>query len=806
MHIHQHPVYGTRSIGFPILYLLLIFLTSSALSSQSVFADSLSAKEGDVTVSGTVHDLSTQVPIPDVLIESFNAATDEALDNATSAADGSYTLSVTNKDIPLRLRFTTSSYDAKVVTRILAPYVLDLSLAPKCPAMPANVRVIPGAGEVFIRWDASKEPDVVGYNVYRAFEDEEAAQLNSTIVGSCYIRDASVENISHTYTYSITAIDSDGNESQHSNTIPILTGAVDLWTPDIQGAAGSEIRIPLNLTNARGISPQKGFTLFFNYSARFFNTPDSASVRIERTTLTQNLEFDHSVVDEKEIQIIVPEQTGYLLMGEGHLFDMYLEIDNHAPAGSCSRFYLDATLSLPGGTAVDVNTPDSMQICEGAACVLGDLNEDDAVTLADVTLALQLATGLLEADDNQRISADINGDGVLNGIDALLIDRLRLSLPINADGESVMPSVMLPTTPRTIMLTSGAALPSSTVTIPVTIDNGADVSAVDIEICYPSDESEITLQSVELGQDAADFNWEYNDNDAGYLRVSLFENGGLLLGPQVVLELTFAISETVPSGTTFPVALRNVLLSGVYGNNFDWQGATVKIATSILVEQQSILDVTPLSRVVGPESGTVSFTIGNGGTGIMAWNAAIDSGSEWLSIESGEAGNNTGTVEIAFQANHTATDRQGGVEILSLNAQGSPTTISITQQAAPVRLTVAIDGNGNVSPVAGIHEYSAGSTVSLSADSAEGWRFSRWEGAVASSTSANTTIQMNSNHSVTAVFVKESGIDCAGALLSRSRFTPPAATYGDMLALGAALCIVAAMGRKRRSARAITDA
>ena len=58
-------------------------------------------------------------------------------------------------------------------------------------------------------------------------------------------------------------------------------------------------------------------------------------------------------------------------------------------------------------------------------------------------------------------------------------------------------------------------------------------------------------------------------------------------------------------------------------------------------------------------------------------------------------------------------------------------------------------GEGTVSPLPG--QYEEGSTIQVQAQPASGWRFVRWQGDL-TSTNAQTTITMNGNRTIQAVF------------------------------------------------------
>jgi hypothetical protein len=69
-----------------------------------------------------------------------------------------------------------------------------------------------------------------------------------------------------------------------------------------------------------------------------------------------------------------------------------------------------------------------------------------------------------------------------------------------------------------------------------------------------------------------------------------------------------------------------------------------------------------------------------------------------------------------------------------------------------VTLTIDVDGQGITTPSVGDHVVSEGTVVTLSAEAAPCWEFIRWDGPVASSGQATTTVLVNDDILVTAVF------------------------------------------------------
>ena len=87
------------------------------------------------------------------------------------------------------------------------------------PATPTGLQaVFSGPGQkpfVDLIWNANTEADLAGYNVYRQEAGAESQKMNSELTKSPAYRDASVAP-GHEYTYSVSAVDVRGNESQHS--------------------------------------------------------------------------------------------------------------------------------------------------------------------------------------------------------------------------------------------------------------------------------------------------------------------------------------------------------------------------------------------------------------------------------------------------------------------------------------------------------------------------------------------------------------------------------------------------------------
>ena len=94
-------------------------------------------------------------------------------------------------------------------------------------------------------------------------------------------------------------------------------------------------------------------------------------------------------------------------------------------------------------------------------------------------------------------------------------------------------------------------------------------------------------------------------------------------------------------------------------------------------------------------------------------------------------------------------------------------------------LTIEIVGNGDTNPPLGVHSYINGEQVTVEAlENDNAWSFSRWEGA-ASGTNTQTTITMNRDKTVTAVFEENGPIyyTLSTNVIGSGSISPPGGSY-----------------------------
>ncbi|MDY6986722.1 MAG: choice-of-anchor U domain-containing protein [Thermodesulfobacteriota bacterium] len=82
-------------------------------------------------------------------------------------------------------------------------------------------------------------------------------------------------------------------------------------------------------------------------------------------------------------------------------------------------------------------------------------------------------------------------------------------------------------------------------------------------------------------------------------------------------------------------------------------------------------------------------------------------------------------------------------------------TAAFTDQLPQVMLTMAVEGQGTTVPETGDHLYDMGTEVAITATPAEGWYFSSWTGEVADPNAPSTTVTLDTDKTVTAVFTDQ---------------------------------------------------
>lgn len=91
------------------------------------------------------------------------------------------------------------------------------------PPAPQGIATSPGDTVITITWDIVSEPDVQGYNIFRDGE-----QINNNLLTETTYTDVRLTN-GRSYSYTVTAVDANGSESNKTNTITVTPVAGPEW-------------------------------------------------------------------------------------------------------------------------------------------------------------------------------------------------------------------------------------------------------------------------------------------------------------------------------------------------------------------------------------------------------------------------------------------------------------------------------------------------------------------------------------------------------------------------------------------------
>jgi hypothetical protein len=122
------------------------------------------------------------------------------------------------------------------------------------------------------------------------------------------------------------------------------------------------------------------------------------------------------------------------------------------------------------------------------------------------------------------------------------------------------------------------------------------------------------------------------------------------------------------------------------------------------------LSVTPSNQNVPATGGSTSFNVTNTGCGTMSYSASVSSGSTWLSISTGGAGGNSGTINATCTANTDCFQRVGTITVTASGANGSPISVTVTQAGNTTPTLSVTPSNQNVPATGGSTSFNVTNT------------------------------------------------------------------------------------------------
>jgi len=597
----------------PVEFTYRVRAPISATGVQTIVGEAQYRRDGDVLITpdvatvfaqgaasepitGIVRDGRTNGPLSGASVTLFRSGTSQVLDTAATAGNGSYEVSAPDAATNVDLLFAAQGFQARRISRINAPSTVSLTLEFVAPPAPTGLEAFPAVDSVTLTWQPSAALDVAGYYLYRG-EGENPAQFD--LVNSQPVADTRFEDVAglvrgDVYTYFVTAVDFDGNESEPSETAEANPGTVVMWIPNLNALPGTALRVPLNVRNASGLHIS-GMQLDFRYPAAWLgaDAPAQAAavagIKVEKTVLTQSATIQVNK-DTPGRVVISGLDTGGKLVGEGHLFNVFLPVAPGVTPDACELLSFQsavfATNTIPP-QALPVDFTRSGLGCIDNTCFTGDLNGDGFSNVIDVLYALQVSAQLLEADSCAFEAGEMDGDGGVNSGDAILIWRSSIGAAVNPpqntkSGEATVAQYWRNKGGTLEAAIGTAARNGATAILPVALSNAAGISGLDLAITYPEAEGLVSLESVTQTGIASDFDLEVNEA-TGQVLISMSRAEALEEDAGDILLLEFSVSEAAPAGAQLPIVLSAADLRGEYGENLKWFGDVGRADGAILV-------------------------------------------------------------------------------------------------------------------------------------------------------------------------------------------------------------------------------
>jgi hypothetical protein len=460
------------------------------------------------------------------------------------------------------------------------------------PEPPLSVAARSGVGHARIEWEPSPSTNVSGYQVYRS-----GTLLNTeSVVDALDYQDFTTDT--GPFAYTVEAVDESGAASVASAEVTAQPGILTITLPDFAVQPGDEVRIPVALQNATGVSPN-GMRFNISYSQRLV---DSASrMSVQAAALLHQAELSVTSTEPGRIQVttgadaILPP-----LQGDGLLFHIFMRIRSDAVVGTCGTVRFTEDVPGPSGNQPGVQLLDEQQspvlvtyddpafLCvpfgatmalpEGAGsdCAMAqdDWNGDGVVDASDLSDALWAAVQLDAVDDCRKEAGDINGDLRNDGADTLLLSRKLAGFSLNPPsvGDEVVTDESY-----TLQVEAANVFAGSTVEVPVVLTNIKGVGGIELALAYPP---EMLLLDVLPGALTVAFDMQACATN-GLSRVVMTRSTAFSSGQGSVALFRFQVRPEVALDTPLNIVLAKGLLFGEHGERLSWNN-TVARASAVL--------------------------------------------------------------------------------------------------------------------------------------------------------------------------------------------------------------------------------
>lgn len=341
-------------------------------------------------------------------------------------------------------------------------------------------------------------------------------------------------------------LDGDGNGSpggDYTNTFTSTAGSVVVSVPDLARGPGQAVAVPLLLSASAGVT---SVALRLRYDPALLSITAAnvaegiagAQVTLDTTTAPGVAIFTFTspalpagVSEFARLTATVPDMAASRYLAK-QVLDLFNVTVNGAAAGDDDGVHINAYFSDATGN--------------------GTLTSADAARIQRVALGLDSGFEAYRLAD-ARIVADVNANGRVDSTDATWTLQKAVGLPRPQIPDRPV-GIAIPTPPGLDPLLFLPKLhvgrPGDTVTVPVLLDQSAELESVDLALSY--DVRRLELVGVQRGSLTSDFELLLVNADptSGTVRVGLSRSAGPIgdRGPGSVVQLTFRIRPDASPG------------------------------------------------------------------------------------------------------------------------------------------------------------------------------------------------------------------------------------------------------------------
>ncbi len=325
---------------------------------------------------------------------------------------------------------------------------------------------------------------------------------------------------------------------------------------------GKDVTVPVMLTKNAGIA---GFGLTVKYDTRVLtlNSITAGSAISGNGTFSTNGNITTWYTVENTTV------TGELMKLNFAVKENAAEGDTEVTVALTDG--LDSNLSDEDGNPVSVAiTAGKITVARG---ILGDVNGDGSVAIADVVLLNRAVLGKVTLADSAKKLGDVNGDGNISIADVVKLNRfvLKKVSVLAAPADSTVDGVVdFSAVPASITVGTVDGRAGQTVTVPVSISGNPGIAGYSLKVTY--DANALTLNSMTAGS-LISGNGTFSTNDEAHI-VNWYTVDNLS-GDGELLKLNFTVKDSAAEGT-IPVSVS--LNDGLDSNLSNEDGVAVPAA------------------------------------------------------------------------------------------------------------------------------------------------------------------------------------------------------------------------------------